>query len=90
MVKTHGFEPAGQLLIALHDQLHQVLLTDRYASQDWIRSKYLGEVPVLIIEEGGGQTKVTHSTSPTNSTEFFLLQESITWLFRNKGINYCM
>ena len=69
MVKTHGFEPAGQLLIALHDQLHQVLLTDRYASQDWIRSKYLGEVPVLIIEEGGGQTKVTHSTSPPNSTE---------------------
>merc|ERR1719237_835049 len=51
MVKTHCLKPAWQLLVALHDQLHQVL----------------GKVSVLVIEEGGGKTEISHSTSSPNS-----------------------
>merc|ERR1719300_2199409 len=53
MVKTHCLKPARQFLVALHDQLHQVF----------------GEVSILVIEEGGGKTKVAHSTSTSNSVD---------------------
>jgi len=56
MVKTHCLKPAWQFLVALHDQLHQVL----------------GKVSVLVIEEGGGKTEISHSTSSPNSVHVLL------------------
>ena len=34
-----------------------------------VLGSYFGEVSILVIEEGGGKTKVAHSTSPSNSRE---------------------
>merc|ERR1719474_1209621 len=56
LIEPHGLQPARQLLVALHDQLHQVL----------------GEVPVLLVEEGSGQTKIAHSTSSPDSVDVLL------------------
>merc|ERR1719474_452361 len=56
LIEPHGLQPAGQLLVALHNQLHQVL----------------GEVPVLLVEEGSGQTKVAHSASSPDSVDVLL------------------
>ena len=49
-VQGHGLQPAGQVLVGLHDQLDQVL----------------HKVPILLVEERGGQPKVTHPPSSTD------------------------
>ena len=49
-VQGHGLQPAGQVLVRLHDQLDQVL----------------HKVPILLVEERGGQPKVTHPPSSTD------------------------
>ena len=60
MLQSHGLQPGGQLLIGLHQQLDQVL----------------DQVPVLLIEEAGGKTQVTHTTSSTNTVDILLY---ISW-----------
>ena len=50
-VQRHCLQPAGQVLVRLNNQLDQVL----------------HEVAVLVVEEGGGQAKVTHPPSSADS-----------------------
>ena len=49
-VERHRLQPAGQVLVRLHNQLDQVF----------------HEVSVLVVEEGSGQAKVTHPPSSTD------------------------
>ena len=50
-VQRHCLQPAGQVLVRLNNQFDQVL----------------HEVAVLVVEEGGGQAKVTHPPSSADS-----------------------
>ena len=55
-VQRHRLQPAGQVLVRLTNQLDQIL----------------HEVAVLVVEEGGGQAKVTHPPSSADSVHILL------------------
>ena len=52
-VQGHRLQPAGQVLVRLHDQLHQVL----------------SQVAVLVVEEGRGEAEVTHTAGTSDPGE---------------------
>ena len=56
VLQTHGLEPAGQLLVALHQQLDQVL----------------DQVAVLLVEEGCGEAEVAHAAGSADAVDVLL------------------